>query len=159
MKSGMKRLQRNRNFRISGRVGIWAKPSCILPKHYRTKIKMQFIMNRIYLRIFGLTILLIQMALIGYTAFTVKELPHRYQQEFDNATKRLAIEEWSNHNAKKQDQLSSEDAILAKAKDISIESIITAYDAEISKLLSKQIGLLFLLILTSIASFVLPLED
>ena len=108
---------------------------------------MQFIMNRIYLRIFGLTILLIQMALIGYTAFTVKELPHRYQQEFDNATKRLAIEEWSNH------------AILAKAKDISIESIITAYDAEISKLLSKQIGLLFLLILTSIASFVLPLED
>ena len=44
---------------------------------------MQFIMNRIYLRIFGLTILLIQMALIGYTAFTVKELPHRYQQEFD----------------------------------------------------------------------------
>ena len=114
---------------------------------------MQFIMNRIYLRIFGLTILLIQMALIGYTAFTVKELPHRYQQEFDNATKRLAIEEWSNHNAKKQD------AILAKAKDISIESIITAYDAEISKLLSKQIGLLFLLILTSIASFVLPLED
>ena len=120
---------------------------------------MQFIMNRIYLRIFGLTILLIQMALIGYTAFTVKELPHRYQQEFDNATKRLAIEEWSNHNAKKQDQLSSEDAILAKARDISIESIITAYDAEISKLLSKQIGLLFLLILTSIASFVLPLED
>ena len=120
---------------------------------------MQFIMNRIYLRIFGLTILLIQMALIGYTAFTVKELPHRYQQEFDNATKRLAIEEWSNHNAKKQDQLSSEDAILAKAKDISIESIIAAYDAEISKLLSKQIGLLFLLILTSIASFVLPLED
>ena len=119
---------------------------------------MQFIMNRIYLRIFGLTILLIQMALIGYTAFTVKELPHRYQQEFDNATKRLAIEEWSNHNAKKQDQLSSEDAILAKAKDISIGSI-TAYDAEISKLLSKQIGLLFLLILTSIASFVLPLED
>ena len=61
---------------------------------------MQFIMNRIYLRIFGLTILLIQMALIGYTAFTVKELPHRYQQEFDNATKRLAIEEWSNHNDK-----------------------------------------------------------
>ena len=56
---------------------------------------MQFIMNRIYLRIFGLTILLIQMALIGYTAFTVKELPHRYQQEFDNATKRLAIEEQS----------------------------------------------------------------
>lgn len=77
---------------------------------------MQFIMNRIYLRIFGLTILLIQMALIGYTAFTVKELPHRYQQEFDNATKRLAIEEWSNHNAKKQDQLSSEDAILANSK-------------------------------------------
>ena len=123
------------------------------------KIKMQLIMKRIYLRIFGLTILLIQMALIGYTAFTVKELPHRYQQEFNNTTKRLAIEEWSNHNAKKQDQLSSEDAILAKAKDISIESIITAYDAEISKLLSKQIGLLFLLILTSIASFVLPLED
>lgn len=120
---------------------------------------MQLIMKRIYLRIFGLTILLIQMALIGYTAFTVKELPHRYQQEFNNTTKRLAIEEWSNHNAKKQDQLSSEDAILAKAKDISIESIITAYDAEISKLLSKQIGLLFLLILTSIASFVLPLED
>lgn len=32
-------------------------------------------MNRIYLRIFGLTILLIQMALIGYTAFTVVVIP------------------------------------------------------------------------------------
>jgi hypothetical protein len=75
-------------------------------------------MNRIYLRIFGLTILLIQMALIGYTAFTVKELPHRYQQEFDNATKRLAIEEWSNHNAKKQDQLSSEEMLFWRKQKI-----------------------------------------
>lgn len=81
------------------------------------------------------------------------EFPRYYQQEFVKTSEQLTIEDRNNYDAGKQDRLSSTDAILAKAKEVTTKSVTTAYDAKISKFLSWQVGLFFFLIVT----FIVPL--
>lgn len=116
-------------------------------------------MKRIFIQIVGLVIMLSVIVLAGHTVITASKFPRYFQQEFVKTTEQLTIEDRNNYTAGKQDRLSSIDAILAKAQEVTTKSALRAYDARIGKLLSWLVGLFFVMIVTFLAPFFLLNKD